>query len=166
MIVEMGEDADDLAVIWWTPLSPCIGAYIPIFLESAEIPQSLQIPLSVDGVRPPEDFEQPAFDSASYWWRFQNLLDAAKGDASGSRFSERQASIRGRFDRLEVGWNKEVEDLRRSWKLAGDEQRIHLALELRGLTSRAVEEVDAEVDSFLLDYAPKGRSQSLDPRWT
>ena len=166
MIVEMGKDADDLTVIWWTPLSPCIGAYIPIFLESAEIPQSLQIPVSVDGVRPPEDFEQPAFDSASYWWRFQNLLDAAKGDASGSRFSERQASIRGRFDRLEIGWNKEVEDLRRSWKLAGDEQRTHLALELRGLTSRAVEEVDAEVDSFLLEYAPKGRSQSLDPRWT
>jgi secernin len=165
MIVEMGEGSNDLTVIWWTPGSPCIGAYIPIFLESAEIPQTLQTPEPVGRVLPPEDFQQPVFDSASYWWRFQNLLDAAKGDSSGSRFSERQALIRERFNRLEIGWGKEVTDLRHSFRVADNRQRIDLALELRALTSRAVTEVDAEIDSFLLEYAPAGRGCSLDPRW-
>lgn len=165
MIVEMGEGSNDLTVIWWTPGSPCIGAYIPIFLESAEIPQTLQTPEPVGRVLPPEDFQQPVFDSASYWWRFQNLLDAAKGDSSGSRFSERQASIRERFNGLEIGWGKEVTDLRHSFRVADNRQRIDLALELRALTARAVTEVDAEIDSFLLEYAPEGRSRSLDPRW-
>lgn len=165
VIVEMGKDAGDLTVIWWTPLSPCIGAYIPIFLESGEIPQALQLPAASPIVRPPEEFEQASFDPTSYWWRFQNLLDAAKGDTAGSQFAERQPKIRACFDRLESDWSSEVEDLRRSWRIADKEERTRLRDELRTLTIRAVSEVDSQVDAFLLEYAPEGRRQALDSRW-
>ena len=165
MIVEMGEDGDDLTVIWWTPLSPCIGAYIPIFLQSGEIPQSLQIPAPPATVRPPEEYQQSTFDPSSYWWRFQNLLDAAKGDSLGSRFTERQQYIRARFDALEHAWVYAVEELRKEWQKADSEERIRLAHDLRDLTFQAVNEVDMEIEKLLTEYATAERSQSLHPRW-
>ncbi|HEY8295303.1 MAG TPA: C69 family dipeptidase, partial [Micrococcaceae bacterium] len=165
VIVDMGQNAEDLTVIWWTPLPPCIGAYIPIFLASQQIPEELQLPAPGAIVQPPEDCGQSPFDPTSYWWRFQNLLDAVKGDRSGTRFAERQRSVRARFGRLEAGWNADVDDLRRPWKVADGERRAHLVDELRSLTSGAVRDADAAVDGFLLEYEPKGRSEPIDPRW-
>ena len=165
VIVDMGKDADDLTVVWWTPLPPCIGAYIPIFLPAPEIPEELQMPVPDHRVRPPEDYRQPPFNRASYWWRFQNLLDAVKGDSSGTYFTERRISVRAHFDRLEGNWNDEVNNLRRAWKTADGEKRSDIACELGALTARAVRDVNAAVDGFLLEYAPKGRNEPMDPRW-
>ena len=165
VVVEFGEHDGDLTVIWWTPLSPCIGAYIPIFLQSGGVPHTLQMPAPAQPVGRPEEYEQPAFDPGSYWWRFQNLLDAAKGDALGSAFPERQASIRARFDRLERGWSAEVDAVRRSWRSANNERRSHLVDELRAVTARAVEQVDEALTMFVLEFAPEARGGSVDPRW-
>lgn len=164
IITELGRDADDLTVIWWTPLPPCIGAYIPLFLQSGQVPHSLEIPLITETASP-ESFNQPHFDPTSYWWRFQNLLDVAKGDRAGSHFTERQASIRARFDQLEMSWITAVEELRHSWTKSDKHSRIHLASQMRSLTARPVREVDAEMDRFFSEYAPEAKNQSVDTRW-
>lgn len=165
IVAELGESEQDLTVVWWTPLSPCIGAYIPIFLNTGTLPESLETPVPEAGVRRPEEFTQPPFDPESYWWRFQNLLDVAKGDDFGSTFSERQALIRERFDALEASWSDAVDRLRIAWGVSDDKQRSSLKAELEALTHRAVEEVDGEVRRFFSMYAPEAVGQSVDPRW-
>ncbi|MCZ2403160.1 hypothetical protein IV498_08180 [Paenarthrobacter sp. Z7-10] len=165
LIVEMRTDAEDLTVIWWTPLPPCIGVYIPVFLASGQIPGELQLPAPDALVRPPEEYSQSPFDPASYWWRFQNLLDAVKGDSAGTQFTERQRSVRARFDPLEARWHEAVDELRRVWKSADGAARGHLVDGFRALTAVAVSDAGAVVDAFLLEYEPRGRTESIDPRW-
>jgi secernin len=165
IIVETARHDDDLTTIWWTPLSPCVGAYIPIFLESGEIPESLQTPAPPRVPRPPEACEQAQFDPSGYWWKFQNLLDAAKGDPSGSRFRERQPMIRARFDQLERTWVEKAAELRRRWATADRMKREKLVPELKQLTSQAVDEVNDQIGAFLADYAPSGLLEPIDTRW-
>lgn len=165
VIVESARDENDLTVIWWTPLPPCIGAYIPIFMQSQELPESIQIPVQPSEFLPPEACDQIGFDSAGYWWKFQNLLDAAKGDALGSNFPERQPLIRAHFDALEKAWGEAVSELRKSWTSADVDGRADIVPKLTNLTAAAVAEVERYIDTFLGEHAPEGLSLPLDERW-
>jgi secernin len=167
-VIQMRSDPDDLMVIWWTPLTPCVGAYIPLFLTGGELPASLLAPLaSEQAPRRPEEISQAEFDPNSYWWRFQNLLDVAKGDDTGVRFTEHQAELRLAFDRLEAGWIEAVDELRDAWRRTAHDsrRRFTLAQELQDLTSRAVDEVAAVIDTFFLKHAPEARERAVDRRW-
>jgi secernin len=165
IIVELAKHADDLTTIWWTPLTPCIGAYIPIFLQAGEIPEPLQTPAPPEVIRPPEECGPARFDPSGYWWKFQNLLDAAKGDPAGSQFPKRQPVIRARFDQLEKEWAEKAAELRRLWATADPTNREKLVQELKQLTSDAVAETNDQVEEFLADYAPTGLLEPVDPRW-
>lgn len=166
LIVEIGRDPDEPTVIWWTPLPPCVGAYIPLFLQSAAVPDTLSRPEPPARVRPPEEHGQAPYMADSYWWRAQNLLDATKGDAEGTRFTERQAVVRARFDRLELGWAREADRLRESWRHANAARRAELVEAMRTLTAEAVAAVDAEVATLLGEFAPGAGTGPLDPRWS
>ena len=76
--------------LWWAAATPCTSAYVPVFVEA--LPETLG--RTGDG---------------SYWWTFQRLLDAAKGDELGSAFAERQPQVRAAFDPLETQWRAELE---------------------------------------------------------
>jgi secernin len=175
IILEQGADDDDLTVLWYTPLPPCVGAYIPVFLqavlpdpsaqESPGLPEELLLPAPAEPLRPPEATGRPHFDPASYWWRAQNLLDVAKGDADGSEFTERRARLRERFDPLEAEWSTDADTLRRQWRAAGADGRRGMLATLRAQTARAVRQVDAETESFFAEFAPEAASEAFDPRW-
>ncbi len=161
MIVDMGTGPQDLTEIWWTPLPPCIGAYVPIFLQSQQLPHGLQIPAPTPDVQPPEECEQSSFNPESYCWRFQSLLDAVKGDSAGTSFTTRHPAVRARFDQLEAHWAGDVTALRYAWKQSDTVGRGRLTQELRSLTERAVREVVAVVAAFILEYAPEEEQRRL-----
>jgi secernin len=170
LILEQGENEDDLTVLWYTPLPPCVGAYVPIFPQAvvatpSGLPAALLRPAPLDTIRPPEDVGRPHFDPASYWWRFQNVLDVAKGDATASDFTRRHASARARFDPLEAEWKAEVHALRRRWRAADVARRHGMLQALSSLTARAVEQAEAEIDSFFMEFAPSAATRAFDPRW-
>ena len=75
--------------LWWAAATPCTSVYVPVFV--GELPETLG-----------------RTDEGSYWWTFQRLLDAVKGDALGSAFAERQPQVRAAFDRLETEWRAEL----------------------------------------------------------
>jgi secernin len=78
--------------LWWAAATPCTSVYVPVFVEGL-----------------PDVLGRTGADS--YWWTFQRLLDAAKGDALGSAFPERQPQIRAVFDPLESAWRAELEEV-------------------------------------------------------
>lgn len=164
-IVEFGASEEDLTVVWWTPLPPCVGVYVPFFVEAGELPASVGFPARSGLPRPPEDVEQASFDPSSYWWGFQNLLDAAKGDAKGAFFSERQSVVRSRFDRLEDALHDDVDRLRESWRACDAENRVRMVNELVNCTAAAVEQVKQELISLVGEFAPGAWGRALDPRW-
>ncbi|MGH3359469.1 MAG: C69 family dipeptidase [Nocardioidaceae bacterium] len=165
IIVDLASDDDDLTVLWWAPLTPCTGAYIPLFVAAAALPETLQVPTPSATARRPESVGQATFDPTSFWWRSQDLLDATKGDAYGATFEERQREVRSRLDRLERAWVTEVETLRATWKAATEQDRISLRVRLGELTERAVREVDAEVADLIAAFAPDRAARPIDPRW-
>ena len=91
--------------LWWAAATPCTSIYVPVFVDASGVPEALARPgsarpASVNPERAPRD--APA--DGSYWWTFQRLLDAVKGDELGSAFSDRQPQVRDSFDRVETVW--------------------------------------------------------------
>lgn len=106
-------DSKRLAQMWWTPVTPCTGLYLPVFASASRLPEVLTT-AGVEGksVTPPPQANPDEFSANSYWWLFRDLLDKIKGDETGTAFSERQPLARAAFDRLEQRWTakcKEVE---------------------------------------------------------
>ncbi|MFP6770498.1 MAG: hypothetical protein VB859_20150, partial [Planctomycetaceae bacterium] len=91
--------------MWWTPVTPCTGLYLPIHVTNSRLPK----PLTTAGRRgktitPPPQAKADQFSRKSYWWLFRDLLDAIKGDETGTEFASRQPLARTTFDRLEQKW--------------------------------------------------------------
>ena len=106
-------DSKRLAQMWWTPVTPCTGLYLPVFASASGLPEVLTA-AGIEGktVTPPPQAKPDQFSANSYWWLFRDLLDKIKGDETGTAFSERQPVARAAFDRLEQEWTarcKEVE---------------------------------------------------------
>lgn len=75
--------------MWWAAATPCTSVYIPVFVAGG-LPEVL---------------------AGSYWWTFQRLLEAVKGDELGSAFADRQPRVRAAFDPLETEWRAELEEV-------------------------------------------------------
>jgi secernin len=73
--------------LWWAAATPCTSVYVPVFVNAAG---------SAD------DF---------YWWTFQRLLEAVKGDELGTAFPDRQPQVRDAFDQLETAWRAELDEV-------------------------------------------------------
>ncbi|MEU1984177.1 hypothetical protein [Nocardia sp. NPDC019395] len=164
-ITELASGPDDLTVLWWTPLPPCVGAYIPIFpTVDPRIPVGLTLPAPVRP-RPPEQMAPSRFEPESYWWAMQNLLDITKGGAMADSFPERQAEVRAAFDPLEHALTEEVSNLRAVWSATGAGGRQALGAQLPGVTQRAVQAVDEFISLFVGKYSPEHRAAPFDARW-
>ncbi|MBB5159957.1 C69 family dipeptidase [Saccharopolyspora phatthalungensis] len=100
---------EPLPYLWWTPVTPCTGVYLPVFVGAGRVPAAFATAGSAGRLpRCPVDAPEDTFDEGSYWWRFRLLLDRVKGDESGGMFAERQPIVRSAFDELERRWAKEL----------------------------------------------------------
>src|SRR5262249_4824067 len=82
MVASLPADPDAVVSIGVSLGSPCVGAFLPVFLD-AEVPA----PLSAG---PPEP------DDVSLWWRLRWLLDRVEADPAGSA-----ARVRSTWDEFE-----------------------------------------------------------------
>ena len=99
-------DRDDrLAQMWWTPVTPCTGLYIPVFAATSRLPKILtRAGRQGKTVTRPDRAKRDTFSKKSYWWLFRDLLDRIKGDDTGTHFRKRQPMVRNAFDQLERQW--------------------------------------------------------------
>jgi len=147
-------DSERLARMWWTPVTPCTGLYVPVFATASRLPKVLSAAGQMGKtVTAPPLAKRDKFSEDSYWWLFRDLLDKIKGDATGTKFSRRQPIARTAFDRLERKWMdqcKQVEqrsiDQMKSGKTA-DASRT-----LDDFTEKCVEEAAVTVNRLRKDY--------------
>lgn len=99
-IFVLPEAAGELPYLWWTPVTPCTGIYLPIFVTAEAVPAGLDAPGRV--VLPAENAAPASYDDRSYWWHFQRLLEATIGPGDGWAFTSRQPVVRAEFDALEA----------------------------------------------------------------
>lgn len=110
LVVELHDDPDRPVVLWWSPATPCTGVYVPYFVDSGRLPDNVQRPASDATSWDPRDHVAATYDPVSTWWRWQQLLDAAK-DPDARDFTNRAAAIRAAFDDLEEQWLAAADDL-------------------------------------------------------
>ncbi len=103
-------DPGRIAQMWWTPVTPCTGLYLPVFATTGRLPKTLTTAgRRGKSVTPPHRAQPDSFSSKSYWWLFRDLLDAIKGDDTGTAFAKRQPLARATFNRLEQKWLAECQ---------------------------------------------------------
>jgi secernin len=140
--------------LWWAAATPCTSVYVPVFVDAGGLPTVLERsgtarPRGCNPERAPED--GPADDS--YWWTFQRLLDAVKGDELGTAYAGRQALVRDTFDPLETAWRAELDDVlaeaaaQRS-RYGRDAGAAPLAAFTRRCVDRALAAADGLLDRF------------------
>jgi secernin len=114
-----------LPEFWWTPVSPCNGAYVPFFAQGSKIPQICSTAGTAGKtVTPPPQAKQDSFSANSYWWLFRELMDKTKGDAVMSYpgyYSVRNPIVRAVFDDLEKKFAA------RCWKVNQHAAKLYLA---------------------------------------
>jgi secernin len=129
--------------VWWAAATPCTSIYIPVALTGTPLPTALSTAGTQNGTGPhPEQAHADLSTAGSYWWSFQNLLEAVAGDADGSRYHERQPQVRTRFDELQQRWLKQVDDL-----ATGGTDR-----QWRQLTEHCVAEAQAAADELVREF--------------
>jgi secernin len=111
----LSEKTDRLPQMWWTPVTPCTGLYIPVFAEGGKLPDVLtRAGGQGKTVTAPVQVQPDTFAETSYWWQFRDLLDRVKGDETGTRFRQRQPVVRKAFDRLERRWLEQSATIQRT----------------------------------------------------
>jgi len=108
-------------LMWWAPATPCTSVYVPVTVQDAGVPETLSRAGSAHATGPsPEDAEQDGPADASYWWRFQRLLETVNGDELGSAYQERQPLVRSVLDRLQADFVRDADALLDSDATAAD----------------------------------------------
>ncbi|GAA2614605.1 C69 family dipeptidase [Streptomyces axinellae] len=149
LVVELRDDAETLT-LWWCPVTPCTGAYLPVPLVAEALPEAVTLPMP-GPQRDPRHHSRATHDPASVWWQWQHLLDAAK-DPGAREFTARAARLRAAFDALENGWADSLP--------APDADPSALAAFARTCLAEARSEAEALAKEFGADPA-----QALDSRW-
>lgn len=153
-IFVLPKDSDGLPYLWWTPVTPCTGVYLPVFVHAGGVPRELAAAGSAGRrLRRPDDAPADTYDDRSYWWRFRRLLDVVKGDDSGGMFAERQPIVRAAFDELEARWAAELPQVEKAALAANAERgRDAMAELLAGFTvscaRQALEVADELISRF------------------
>jgi secernin len=141
-------DSDRLARMWWTPVTPCTGLYLPVFATAGRLPKVLSTAgQSGKTVTAPPQAKRDEFSEESYWWLFRDLLDKIKGDATGTEFSKRQPAARAAFDRLETKWADQCQQVeRRSIDQMKSGKTVDATRTLDDFTEKCVAEAVAAVN--------------------
>ena len=107
--------------------SPCVGAFLPVYLEAP-----LPAQLTIGGGEP---------DPRSPWWRMRELLDLVERD-----FAAFGPPVRARWDVFESATWREAEDVEREAARHDEPERSALLGELSArIVARWLAEVDAVV---------------------
>lgn len=115
---------EHLPVVWWTPVTPCTGLYIPIFIHGVDLPEIVSRTGTFGKVvADPSKAGKDTFLQDSYWWTFRELLEIIKGDEHGSKFNVRQKIARSIFDDMEKKWEIEVEKVEKEAIILGRQGR-------------------------------------------
>ncbi len=126
MVACLPADVDAPAAIWLCPGSPCVGAFIPCYLEGT-LPAALAC-----GGREPEP--------AAPWWRMRELLTCVERDFA--RFAPR---VRARWDAFESSLAGEAAEVEAAARSAGRRDGGGL---LTAFMSRAVDAYLAEAETL------------------
>jgi len=148
------DDSDRLAHMWWTPVTPCTGLYVPVFATANRLPKMLSAAGQMGKtVTAPPQAKRDEFSRESYWWLFRDLLDKVRGDETGAEFSERQPLARAAFDRLEREWMDQCEQVeQRAIVQIRSGKTAEASRTLDGFTENCVTEAVASVNKLRKDF--------------
>jgi len=148
-------ESDRLARMWWTPVTPCTGLYLPVFARAGRLPKTLSTAGRMGKtVTAPPEAKRDEFSEKSYWWLFRDLLDKIKGDETGTEFCDRQPAARAAFDRLERKWADQCQQVKqRSIDQMTSGKTADATRTLDDFTEKCVEEAVAAVNRLRRDSA-------------
>lgn len=142
------KDENRLPIMWWTPVTPCTGLYLPIFINGDNLPDILSnVGTAGKQIIPPPDAQEDSYSNKSYWWIFRDLLDCVKGDELGTKYTTRHKVVRAAFDKLELEWYSKVETVEaEAVALRKNGEKERAAKLLSSFTMKCLEEAIAEVN--------------------
>ncbi|HVX47701.1 MAG TPA: C69 family dipeptidase [Mycobacteriales bacterium] len=144
----LAHDPGHLTHLWWTPVTPCTGVYLPVFPAAGVLPESFGV-------------ANKKFDRTSYWWRFQELLGVVKGGPEAWRFTDRQPVVRSAFDALERRWRDRLPAIeQRAVQRPDDAPAV-----LSAFTARCAEEALQTLDELLIGFGHDPGATG-DSRWS
>jgi secernin len=152
LVVELHDDPQRPVALWWCPVTPCTGVYLPFFVDAPRLPDGAQLPMAATNSWDPRRSSLATFDSASSWWQWQQLLDAAKDPVSND-FTGRAQVIRSAFDPLETRWRSAMPALSNNPR------------DLEAFTRDCLDTATATV-ADLLKVFDTDLGLPIDPRWT
>jgi hypothetical protein len=84
--------------IWWIPVQPCCGIYVPLLFESGKPPEIMS-KTGPQGktITAPSAAQADTFNKSSYWWLFKSVCDLGLDTAT-----------RGIFDDVEIQFESEM----------------------------------------------------------
>ncbi|GAB3433751.1 peptidase C69 family protein [Flindersiella endophytica] len=142
-----------LPYMWWTPLTPCTGIYVPVFVHAAGVPESFTRAGSAARRGRPEDVPADTFSRDSYWWRFAQLLERVKGSDLAWDFEQRRPMVRQAFDPLEARWLAQLPDVeKQAWELLHNGRAEAGAELLAAFTDDCAREALGAVDALLREF--------------
>jgi dipeptidase len=131
MVARLPADRDEIAAAWVCLGSPCVGAFLPCYLEGTLPPR-----LSLGGGEP---------DPVSPWWRMRELLSLVERDFP--RFGPR---VRARWDRFEARVAGEAEAVETEARAARRSARAETAhAVLTAFMARTVDAFLGEADALV-----------------
>lgn len=145
---------EGLPYLWWTPLTPCTGIYVPVFVHAQGVPESFARAGTAAGRSRPEEARPDTPSHDSYWWRFEQLLQRVKGGDLALAFEERQPVVRQAFDPLEAAWLSRLPDVeKQALELVHDDQPAAAATLLSGFTEECARQALEAVDALMREFA-------------
>jgi secernin len=107
-------DGHGIPTMWWTPIPPCVGIYVPFYVLSDGVPDVVSKAGTVGrAVASPSTVDRDEYQEGSYWWEFMQFLQFLKGDAHGSDFERNRALARKVFDELEHRFTEQAVEVER-----------------------------------------------------
>ena len=154
-----------LPMLWWNPVTPCTGLYVPIFMDGQRLPALLsKAGTAGKTVTPPPEAKEDQYQDGSYWWLFRDLLDRIKGDEYGRRFLGRQRIARETFDEAERHWEMRVAEAEAEAVALRKQGEVEKAAKrLAALTAACITEAVAAVEQVKahLTSAPGERPKAV-----
>jgi secernin len=155
-VAVLPEAPEGLPVFWWTPGPPCNGCYVPFFVHGIRLPEMIsRAGTGGRRVMAPDQIVPDAFSADSYWWLFQHLMDAVKGDpiiSVDNFYPTRNRRVRAIFDALETEFEAELPVLMQRASRIRAVDRQASAQILDEFTDRCVRKVVAEVERLLAEF--------------
>ncbi|MEN9937510.1 MAG: hypothetical protein RLZZ387_4089, partial [Chloroflexota bacterium] len=142
-VATLPRSPEEAPVFWWTPGPPCLGCYVPFFVNGGELPAVVsRAGTAGKRVVAPHQAQIDDWAPGSYWWMFRRLTDVVKGDPVASMpgyYATRSHLVRERFDGLEQEFATELPAVLQVYAASGD------AAVLSAFTTRCIERVVGEL---------------------